>query len=170
MTYFQNSWVDEQNARDSLLKYYSSSSNAHGTYILAVAIGVFTFIQSIGEVNKHITGVWFSLYLSSMISLFFSGGLYLFVRTLYWGVLAGTPIWTNPASIDDMRKEHQKRVPGTPFPETIPIIYRLHHQCFVSFKLKHPMLDFFNSGKRLFFTVFVPMFVLLILHLNWFLL
>ena len=158
---------NEQNARDSLLRYYSSSNNVHGTYILAVAIGVFTFVQSIDVVEKHLTGLSLNLYLSFMISVFFTVGLYLFLRTLYWGVLAGTPIWTHPASIKDMREAHQRAVPGIPFPESISVIYRLHHQCYVDFRNKHPLLAFFNSGKRLFFLIFVPGFVLLLFHFSW---
>lgn len=168
MLYFENYELNEQQARDSLLKYYSASSHAHGNYILAIAIGVFTFIQSNTIVEDHISGLWFNSYLSFMISLFFFAGLYLFIRTLYWGILAGTPIWTQPTSYAEMAKEHKKHHPDeTPSPEMFPVIRRLHDACCKDFKRKHPLMDFFRSGIKLFVIVFIPMFILLLIHLNW---
>jgi hypothetical protein len=168
MSYFQNSELNEQQARDSLLKYYSSSSHAHGTYILAVAVGVFTFIQSNAFVESHITEVGFNIYLSFMISLFSFVGSYLFVRTLYWGVLAGTPIWTQPTSMTDIIKEYKKDYPDkTLSPEMFPVILRLHNACGKDFKRNHPFIHFFNSWIRIFLVVFIPVFILLLIHLNW---
>jgi hypothetical protein len=162
MNYFLDSEENEQQARDSLLKYYSSESLAHGTYILAVAIGVFTFLQTIPVANDNIHGIWLSGYITLMTCSFAYVGAYFFVRTLFWGILTSAAMEAMPMSHADLAKHPDSKSDK----EYFPIIVRIHYRCIEEFRQHHRVINFLNSAKRLFFLVFIPLLILVIIHLS----
>jgi hypothetical protein len=92
--------LDEQGARGILLKYYSSECTIHGTYIVSLFIGLFTFMQirdSFAKTDTLLGTVAFALLLSIFpISIF-----YCVARTVVWGTMAGLVIHVRPVSQDE---------------------------------------------------------------------
>ncbi len=102
---------EEQQVRDNLVRYYSSCSASHGSYILAVALGVFTFIQTITPMkdflmNNDLFNVYLNL--SSGFSLFISIGSYLLLRSLFWGSMTFAAHYATPMGYERAKQEFGK--------------------------------------------------------------
>lgn len=138
----------EQDARDSLLKYYNSKAVAHGSYVLSVAISFFAFIQAIPYIPEisDLTIPFFENSFKELINIFiFSAfitcGKYLFARTLYWGVLSGHALHVAPMKYDNAVKTD---------PAASSLLHRLNQACVAEFKKHHKGLNLFvgaGAGK-----------------------
>ena len=121
---------NEQHVRDSLLKYYSSCSIAHGTYILTFAIGVFTFF----EIFTRNPLLWFSPLFFLVLTLFMLLGLYLFVRTLCWGYLTHEVINATAMTFEQAERKFPKACKGY---DSFTMSYALHVGSVYAVKKKH---------------------------------
>lgn len=94
-----------RDARNSLLRYYSSKCMSHGTYILTIVIGIFAFFQSLPDVASYFEGQHFeSLFLWIGISSFVLLMIRQLVRTIRWAHLATAVLCARPMSYEDAKK------------------------------------------------------------------
>jgi hypothetical protein len=157
---------DEQEARDILLKHYSSECTVHGGYILTVAIGVFAFLQIIPYIVKHI--IYPEVVISFGLGLFVALGLYFVAKTIFWGTLASTVLHARP------RAEHEvKETFGwdEKFDQST-LLVRLNDACISWFEAKHKVLAFLVGPRREFWknalfyaVILVILLVLIYLHI-----
>src|SRR3989304_7234338 len=83
---FWYSEEEDQKTRDALLRYYSSECTVHGSYIITLGIGFFGFLQVVTFIQRNV--VYPDVILSLIVSTFASIGVYLVVRTIFWGTIA----------------------------------------------------------------------------------
>ena len=147
--FFEN--PHEQDARDCLLKYYSSEGVAHGSYVLSVAIGFFAFIQAVQYIPEIYVSTVIPLIENSIkdvliffiLSTFIAFGLYLFARTVYWGVLSGYALHVPPVSYQEAERRD---------PSGTNLIHRLNWACIENFRKHHSDLNqFVGAGDVKFF-------------------
>ena len=159
----------EQDARDCLLKYYSSEGVSHGSYVLSVAIGFFAFIQAIPyipEISVSTIPIIENSFKESIsiciFSTFITLGLYLLARTLYWGVLSGYALHVPPISYQEAYRCD---------PSATNIIHRLNQACVAFFGINHPNLNWFvgaGAGKYFMLRYGVILLAMLIILLTLF--
>ena len=78
--------TEENEARLSLLSYYSSQTTSHGVILVTVELVALSVIQFVIQLNSNaITSWWFALLMSVLAALMFRT----FGRLLYWGYLSG---------------------------------------------------------------------------------
>jgi hypothetical protein len=142
----------EQDARDCLLRYYNSKSIAHGSYVLSIAIGFFAFIQAIPYIPE-ISASTIPFFENSLkeftnifiFSIFITSGLYLFARTLYWGVLSGYALHVSPISYQEAYRRD---------PAATNLIHRLNVACTANFVTHHSELSWLvGAGAGRFFMI-----------------
>jgi hypothetical protein len=84
----------EIEARDYLLKHYSSECVAHGAHILTWLIAIFTFVQAYDKI-PFLTSANIITYVSNVIilSFFFTGLTYSTGRLFYWSYLTSQVVF-----------------------------------------------------------------------------
>jgi len=131
----------EQEARISLLEYYSSRCTAHGTNILTISIVFFTYMQTMFSLFSFssLGRVLNSLFISGFLTLTF----YQIVRLLWWARLTQIVLLkTPPEGVD-------------------PLLYRLDNACQKGLKNEKENKRFFdvciaalNEYRKWIFVVF----------------
>lgn len=135
-----NSQKEEQNARIALLRYYSSNCRAHGTYILTVAIAIFTSLEVYTRIiilNETLKNFAFSFILSVLLTI----GSYWLVRLFFWGYLATPIMWVKPLKYEDTTKNLKCVLDKT----NINTVIRLHLACSEYVKDTHETLSKFSK-------------------------
>jgi hypothetical protein len=141
----------EQDARDCLLKYYNSEGIAHGSYVLSVAVGFFAFVQAIQYIPEISVSTIIPIFensikdliIFSILSTFVTFGLYLFARTVYWGVLSGYALHVPPMSYEEAHRRD---------PAATNLIHRLNVACVEYFEAHHSDANLLvGAGARKFF-------------------
>jgi len=77
----------EQEARASLLQYYSSKCTAHGTNFLTIAIGFLTYVEVARYILPSFNSLLRSVFNSFFISIFVVIAVHQIVRLLVWARL-----------------------------------------------------------------------------------
>src|SRR4030042_6226747 len=151
---------DEQGARGILLKYYSSECTVHGTYIISLLIGLFTFMQirdHFAKTDALLGTVAFALVLSFFPILIF----YCVARAIIWGTMAGWVIYVRPVSQDEAETRVCTEIRRGLLEATF--LARLHFGCCDALVRHHWFWGMFLRGKMrgvvLIFSYFACCFV-----------
>ena len=155
MTELFYSKEEVQQARQSLLKFYSNKCVTHGAYILTTFIVIFTFLQAFPRIQVSIE--WRRWISSSMLGFFTALAFLMASRSLYWSKLESIVLWVKPASDEDflLSKKSLDIV-------EITILKRLAKACEDNVKkYKKPL--FWLSSWEFLFVYFVPLFFLFFL-------
>lgn len=123
MSYFLVDRKKIQAARISLNKFYGEECMAHGAYLVAIAIGLFTFIQAIPKIEFGIEIVN-TTFVRSVLATFAVVGIYALARIIYWGSLANAILWVKP--IDEEKVKEMLEVELCSEEAEITILHRLH--------------------------------------------
>jgi len=155
---------EEQKARESLLRYYYSECMAHGTYILTVVIGIFTFLEVLGNVQFP-NELWQKIVISLGLGLLSVIGFRFVVRTKLWGVMATDILCVKPMSTEDAADRLKARLwKGT---TNITLLIRLQYACAALFKDNHKIWGFFDDFMR---KLWFLLLLIVISFFGWFML
>lgn len=138
-------WFDndeeEQRARDSLLRHYSSECMSHGAYIVTVAIGALTFVQATPYI-QDIIPVEKGILISFAFSLLLTAFIFLASRIIFWGTIASTILHVRPATTMEIKREFGKDFDNS------PLLVKLEFSCIMDLKKIHPWLYEFAGPMR----------------------
>jgi hypothetical protein len=129
--YFDDS--DEIGTRNSLVKYYSSESITHGTFILTTVIGLFAFFQAKKELETMLTMIPPKILSSLVLGFLLSLLVYFTIKAIFWGTISSYALHVLPKKSEE--------IPGN-------ALYRLHVSCLCYFKKHHPFINFLVGPGR----------------------
>lgn len=140
---------DKQDARIALLRYYSFQCVAHGAYLVAIAVGLFSLVQLTPSIlefaasvtllpvpSEIVTSILFSLILSGFVVAI----AYVIGRTFFWGHLATSILHVKPKEESEVERESDKT--------TITFLQQLHLACLDYVKEKHKWSAQFYTLRR----------------------
>ncbi len=143
---------EDQKARDVLLKYYSSECTVHGSYIVTVGIGFFAFLQVVAFIQERF--VYPEWFVSFILSIFITIGIYLTVRTIFWGTLASFALHVREIGAEEVKIDNQR--------DRDTLLFRLHSACIKYFKKHHSHLNWLVGVEKGYFYNIVVYGVILI--------
>ena len=144
---------DEQDARIALLRYYSSECVTHGTYILTIAVLIFTSLEvytRITLLNETATNLVFSF----ILSFLFTMGFYLLMRLILWGYLITPLMWIKPLTYEKAA-EKLKCVQDK---ASVNLMIRLHLACGEFVKRAHKTVSKYAHPRHEWLVLFVICF------------
>lgn len=157
-----NNPEQEQSARESLLRHYSSECIAHGTYVLTVGIAIFAFFEFFPNFIFP-NEVWQSLAFGFVLGGLFTLATQIVGRTFLWGYLAYVILWIKPANYKDTAKYLESVIDKA----TINPLIKLHFACSEFVKKRHKILrGFWGIQFKLILRNFI-LYSLLFIFLYW---
>lgn len=160
MVDFLSGSKDSDDARAILLKYYSSQCTAHGAYIIAIAVGLLSFI---GIIPYFWSVAFFTrvVLLGLISSILLTLTIHILGRTLFWSHMASAVIRAVPKREGEIKMEE-----GT----TATSLFLLHQACAEYVGRKHKIAGAFYTARMwemelllILFIVFSLIWLILIL-------
>jgi len=150
---FSLSQRDIQNARTALLEHYSSQITAHGTYLITLLVGFFSFVQAL-PFFQTLETLPRDFLRGFFLSIFLFLGVYLLGRTLLWGYLASAILRVTPKKESEIKIEEGG---------SATLLTRLHLACIDHVIQKHKDLWQFYMNRYRELELWVILFVVSIL-------
>jgi hypothetical protein len=128
---------DSDSDRAVLIKYYSSQCTAHGTYLIAIAIGLLSFI---GALPYFWPVAFFSriVLLGLISSILLTSTIHILGRALFWSHVASAAIRVAPKKESEIRIEE-----GT----SATSLWLLHQACTEYVRKKHKIAGAFYTTR-----------------------
>ena len=155
---------EDQKTRQTLLKYYSSECMTHGSHIVAIAIGLFAFVEII------VKGLLGEPAICFIVSTFFTVSVYTVARIVLWGTLASDSLHVRPWSYENTAQKLSSKLPFRSLNEegeSVTFLLRLHYACFDKWAKNHIFWNSFAGEKfqgKLYLVLFITVFVLLFVY------
>jgi len=140
---------DSDSDRAVLIKYYSSQCTAHGAYLVAITIGLLSFIDVLPYFSSVavFTRIVLLVLISSILLML---TIHILGRTLFWSHMASAIIRTAPKREGEIKTEE-----GT----TATSLFLLHHACNEYVRRKHKIAGAFHTARmwemELWFILFI---------------
>lgn len=160
MVDFLSGSKDSDDARAVLLKYYSSQCTAHGAYIIAIVVGMLSFV---GILPYFWSVAFFTriVLLGLVSSILLTLTVHILGRTLFWSHMASAVITAVPKRDGETKMEE-----GT----TATSLFLLHQSCTEYVRRKHKIAGAFSTARMweielwlILFIVFSLIWLILIL-------
>jgi hypothetical protein len=149
----------EQEARISLLQYYSSKCTSKATSILTIVVAFLAYVEATQNTWKTLDLFWRSIVDSLVISIFFTLAHHQIARLFIWGRLTHYALSTSPIVALDKT-----------------LLKRLDEACYIDFKnwrgKKYAYLNRWIAGYNdkatwVCFIIFIVIFCLLFFSFFW---
>lgn len=140
---------DSDSDRAVLIKYYSSQCTAHGAYLVAIAIGLLSFI---GVLPYFWSIAFFSrvVLLGFVSSILLTSTIHILGRALFWSYIASAVMRVAPKKESEIKIEE-----GT----TATSLWLLHQACTEYVRKKHKIAEAFYTTQiweiELWFILFI---------------